>query len=327
MWRLPRLRLRGGWRCAKGWWESAMARRSPMAGWRSSSLRRRARSASSARAIRFRSSCPATGCFQAAGRPSSIRRATDRRPNTGCSISSADRSRESKLASIRIDASDHSGSFNAYVAEPEASPRGAIVVIQEIFGVNPGIRKKCDDWAAKGYLAVAPDLFWRIQPGIELDPDVAEQFQEALGHMGKFDQTLGVADIEATIKAARAKLGGGKVGVVGYCLGGRLAFMAATRTDSDASVGYYGVGIDTLLGEKHAIARPVLLHVAGADHFVTPDIQAKMHEGLDDHAKVTIFDYPGEDHGFAAEMGKRRSEAAAQLADTRTTAFFAEHLG
>lgn len=115
--------------------------------------------------------------------------------------------------------------------------------------------------------------------------------------------------------------------MVGYCLGGRLAFMTACRTDADASVGYYGVGIDNLLGEKHAIANPVLLHVAGADHFVTPDIQAAMHEGLDDHPKVTIFDYPGEDHGFAAEMGTRRSEEAAQLADKRTAEFFAETLG
>jgi len=229
---------------------------------------------------------------------------------------------------VRIDASDGSGSFLAYVAEPEGIPRAAIVVIQEIFGVNPGIRQKCDDWAAMGYLALAPDLFWRLQPGIELDPDIPEQFQQALGWMNKFDQTKGIEDIESTIKAARAKLGGsGKVGAVGYCLGGRLAFMTATRTDSDATVGYYGVNIDNLLGEKHAIANPVLLHIAGADHFVTPDIQARMHEGLDDHPKVTLFDYPGEDHGFAAEMGKRRSDAAAQLADERTAAFFAEHLG
>lgn len=229
---------------------------------------------------------------------------------------------------VRIDASDGSGSFSAYVAEPEGTPRAAIVVIQEIFGVNPGIRKKCDDWATKGYLTLAPDLFWRLEPRIELDPDVPEQFQQALGWMNKFDQTKGIEDIEATIKAARAKLGGsGKVGAVGYCLGGRLAFMAATRTDSDATVGYYGVGIDNLLGEKHAIANPVLLHIAGADHFVTADVRAKMHEGLDDHPKVTLFDYPGEDHGFAAEMGKRRSEAAAQLADERTATFFAEHLG
>jgi carboxymethylenebutenolidase len=229
---------------------------------------------------------------------------------------------------VRIDASDGSGSFSAYVAEPDGTPRAAIVVIQEIFGVNPGIRKKCDDWAAQGYLALAPDLFWRLQPEMELDPDIPEQFQQALGWMNKFDQTKGIEDIESTIKAARAKLGGtGKVGAVGYCLGGRLAFMTATRTDSDATVGYYGVGIDNLLGEKHAIANPVLLHIAGADHFVTADVRAKMHEGLDDHPKVTLFDYPGEDHGFAAEMGKRRSEAAAQLADARTAAFFAEHLG
>lgn len=229
---------------------------------------------------------------------------------------------------VRIDASDGSGSFSAYVAEPEGTPRAAIVMIQEIFGVNPGIRKKCDDWATKGYLTLAPDLFWRLEPRIELDPDVPEQFQEALGWMNKFDQTKGIEDIESTIKAARAKLGGsGKVGAVGYCLGGRLAFMAATRTDSNATVGYYGVGIDNLLGEKHAIANPVLLHIAGADHFVTADVRAKMHQGLDDHPKVTLFDYPGEDHGFAAETGKRRSEAAAKLADARTAAFFAEHLG
>lgn len=225
-----------------------------------------------------------------------------------------------------IAARDGSGEFHAYVAAPEGAPRAAIVVIQEIFGVNPGIRRKCDDWAAKGYLALAPDLFWRIEPGVQLDPDVPSEFQTALGLMGKFDQTLGVADIEATIQAARAQMGGGKVGVVGYCLGGRLAFMAAARTDSDASVGYYGVGIDGLLGEAHAIAKPVLLHIAGADHFVLPDAQAAMHAGLDAHPRVTLFDYPGEDHGFATESGKRRSEAAAQLADSRTEAFFAEHL-
>lgn len=230
--------------------------------------------------------------------------------------------------SVEIQSTDGSGSFAAYVAEPSGTPRAAIVVIQEIFGVNPGIRKKCDDWAGQGYLAIAPDLFWRLKPGIVLDSDIPEQMQEALGWMNQFDQGKGIEDIEATIKTARAMLGGGgKVGVVGYCLGGRLAFMSATRTDSDASVGYYGVGIDNLLGEKHAIARPVLLHIPQADHFVTPEVQAQMHEGLDDHPKVTLYDYPGEDHGFAAETGQRRSEEAAQLADKRTAEFFAENLG
>jgi len=228
---------------------------------------------------------------------------------------------------ISIPTLDGNASFDAYCAEPASAPRAAIVVIQEIFGINQGIKRRCDRWAENGYLAIAPDLFWRIQPGVDLDPDVPEQFQQALELMGKFDQDQGVADIEATIRAARARLGGGKVGVVGYCLGGRLAFMTATRTDVDATVGYYGVAIDGLLGEKHAIAHPVLLHIAEQDHFVLPDAQRRMHEGLDDHPKVTLADYPGVDHGFATEMGKRRSEEAAQLADKRTADFFAENLG
>ncbi|MEG3125052.1 dienelactone hydrolase family protein [Sphingomonas sp. GB1N7] len=230
-------------------------------------------------------------------------------------------------AMISIATLDHEGAFAAYVAEPTGKPKAAIIVIQEIFGVNTGIRRKCDTLAEAGYLAIAPDLFWRIEPGIDLDPDIPEQMQNALSLMGKFDQDKGIADIEATIRFAREKVDGGKVGAVGYCLGGRLAFMTAARTDIDASVGYYGVGIDGLLGEKHAIARPVLLHVPVEDHFVDKDAQSRMHAGLDDHPKVTSYDYPGEDHGFATEIGARRSEAAAKLADKRTAAFFAEHLG
>ncbi|HET9637881.1 MAG TPA: dienelactone hydrolase family protein [Allosphingosinicella sp.] len=232
------------------------------------------------------------------------------------------------MGTIRIDTLEGDGSFDAYVAQPEGTPRAAIVVIQEIFGVNEGIRRKCDSWAGKGYLALAPDLFWRLERGVELDPDVPDEFSRALGLMGRFDQDQGVGDIEATIRAARARLGGeGKVGVVGYCLGGRLAFMAAARTDANASAGYYAVGIPGLLGEKHAIAHPLMLHIAGADHFVTPDQQRVMHEGLDDHPRVILHDYPGEDHGFAAEVGKRRSEEAAGLADRRTEEFFGQHLG
>jgi len=229
---------------------------------------------------------------------------------------------------IAIETLDGDGGFGAYLAEPDGAPKGAIVVIQEIFGVNEGIRRKCDHWASLGYVGVAPDLFWRLQPNVDLDPDQPEQFQEALGLMQRFDQDKGIADIEATIRDARSRLpGGGKVGCVGYCLGGRLAFMTAARTDIDASVGYYGVGLEGLMGEKHAIAHPVMLHIAGDDHFVTADKQALVHEGLDDHPKVTIHDYPGQDHGFAAEMGNRRSENAARLADSRTEAFFAQHIG
>jgi len=228
-----------------------------------------------------------------------------------------------KIATLTSD-----GEFTAYRATPAGTPKAAIVVIQEIFGVNAGIRRKCDTLAEAGYLAIAPDLFWRLEPGIELDPDIKPEFDRALELMDQFDQDKGIADIEASIRAARAELGDrGKVGVVGYCLGGRLAFMTAARTDVDASVGYYGVGIEGLLGEKNAIAHPVLLHVPEEDHFVDKDAQAAMHAGLDDHPKVTIYDYAGEDHGFATEFGERRSDASAKLADERTAEFFAEHLG
>jgi carboxymethylenebutenolidase len=227
---------------------------------------------------------------------------------------------------VSISTLDGAGRFDCYLARPAGTPRAAVVVIQEIFGVNTGIRRKCERLAADGYLALAPDLFWRIEANVELDPDIPEQFQKALGLMGQFDQDQGVGDIEATIKYARSSEGCAKVGAVGYCLGGRLAYMTAARTDADACVGFYAVGIDNLLREKHAIARPLMLHIAGGDHFVGPEIQQAMHEGLDDQPKVTLCDYPGLDHGFATEIGARRNEEGARLADKRTAEFFAEHL-
>ena len=227
----------------------------------------------------------------------------------------------------RISTLDGDGAFDCYLARPAGPPTAAIVVIQEIFGVNAGIRRKCDRLAEAGYLALAPDLFWRLEPGVELDPDIEGEFNAALERMGRFDQDLGVRDIEATIRFARNSEGCRKVGAVGYCLGGRLAYMTAARTDADASVGYYAVGIDNLLREKHDIANPLMLHIPTADGFVPPEVQAQMHQGLDDHPKVTLHDYEGLVHGFATEMGKRRDDAGAELADRRTMDFFAAHLG
>lgn len=228
---------------------------------------------------------------------------------------------------VNIPTLSGDGNFDVYIARPAGTPRSAIIVIQEIFGVNAGIRRKCDRLAEDGYLAVAPDLFWRLQPGIQLDPDIEPEFQKALDWMGKFNQDQGIRDIEATIHYIRHQEGVEKVGCVGYCLGGRLAFMTAARTDVDATVGYYGVGIDGLLGEKHAIARPLMLHIPTDDGFVDKAAQRAMHAGLDDHPRVTLYDYHGLDHGFATEFGKRRNDAAAKLADSRTSAFFAENIG
>ena len=227
---------------------------------------------------------------------------------------------------VRIATLDGKSTFPAYVAHPKGTPSAAIIVIQEIFGVEPGIRKKADDFAAKGYLAIAPEVFWRQSEGISLDSDVPAEFQQAIAYMMAHDFDLGIQDVEAVIHWVRREQGIAKVGLVGFCMGGKIAFQAAARTDIDASVGYYGVGIDQMLNEAHAIAKPLLLHVPTADGFVTPEAQKAMHAGLDDNRHVTIHDYVGLDHGFAAEHGARRDDAAAKLADERTDAFFAANL-
>ena len=219
------------------------------------------------------------------------------------------------------------GGFPAYLAEPANKPRAAIVVIQEIFGVNAGIRRKCDMLAEAGYLAIAPDLFWRIASAVELDPDIKPELDRAMELMGKLDMDRAVGDIGATIGDARARLGnGGKVGAVGYCAGGRLAFRTATRTDVDATVGYYGFGIDQDLDERETIKRPLMLHFGKNDQFIDAAAISRIHAELDPLPQVTVHDYEGVGHGFATEFGQRRAEAAATLADERTAKFFAQTL-
>src|SRR5690606_23632798 len=233
---------------------------------------------------------------------------------------------------VTVPARAEEGAVPAYCARPQAAPRAAIIVIPEIFGVNPGIAAKCEAWAAQGYLAIAPDIFWRFAPGVELDPDSEEQFQQALANMNRHAEAQhdgrnqSVEDAQAIADWLRSKQGVTKVGLVGFCLGGRIAYLCATRTDIDANVGYYGVMIDQALNESHAIANPLMLHIAGADHFVSPEAQKAIHAALDPNPHVTLHDYEGLDHGFAASSGKRRNEAGARLADERTAAFFARHL-
>ncbi len=220
------------------------------------------------------------------------------------------------------------GSFSAYVARPAASPAPAIVVIQEIFGVNAVMREICDRLASQGYLAVCPDLFWRIEPGIELTDKSQAEWDRAFELFNTFDKDLGVSDIAATIDLVRADpASDGRVGTVGYCLGGLLAYLSATRTDSDASVGYYGVNIGAYLGEADRLVHPLMLHIAEEDEFTPKPAQEQILAALKNHAQVEIHTYPGRDHAFARKGGAHYDAGDAGLADRRTIEFFKAHLG
>jgi carboxymethylenebutenolidase len=229
------------------------------------------------------------------------------------------------MAEITVQAAD-GGSFSAYVAAPKSGKGPGLVVIQEIFGVNSVMRQMTDAYAALGYTAICPDLFWRLKPGIQLDDKT--QMDEALGYLGKMDQDKGIEDIKATLAAVRKHPSStGKAGAVGYCLGGRLAFMTATRTDTDCAVSYYGVMLDSMLGEAGKISHPVLMHMAEKDGYVPPPVQAKIKDGLKGNSHVTIHSYPNVDHAFARIGGTHFDKAAAELANGRTAAFLKTNLG
>ena len=220
------------------------------------------------------------------------------------------------------------GSFSAYLARPAGAPTAAVVVIQEIFGVNAVMREITDGLAAQGFLAVCPDLFWRIEPGIELSDQSEAEWQRAFALFNAFDVDAGVKDIAATISTIRQDPGArGKVGAVGFCLGGLLAYLTAARTDADAAVAYYGVGIDGRLAEAEKLTHPFLMHIAEEDGFVPKEAQAKIIEALEPNKLVEIHTYPGRDHGFARTGGQHYDAEAAALAGQRTLDFFRKHLG
>ena len=220
------------------------------------------------------------------------------------------------------------GSFSAYVARPAAPKAPAVVVIQEIFGVNAVMRGITDDLAAQGYLAICPDLFWRIEPGIDITDQSEAEWKRAFELFNAFDVDAGVKDIAATIAQIRKDPGcSGKVGAVGFCLGGLLAFLTATRTDADASVAYYGVGIEARTGEAEKLARPLLMHIAEEDGFVPKAAQEVILKALKDHPSVTIYTYPGRDHAFARPGGANYDAADAATANRRTADFFKANLG
>jgi carboxymethylenebutenolidase len=219
------------------------------------------------------------------------------------------------------------GAFRAYVARPTADRAPAVVVIQEIFGVNAVMRGIADDLAAEGYLAVCPDLFWRIEPGIDITDRTEAEWKRAFELFNAFDVDLGVKDIAATIAFIRQDSGAAaKVGAVGYCLGGLLAFLTATRTDVDASVGYYGVGIERHLAETDKLAAPLVLHIAENDQFVPKEAQALIVASLRNHPQVSIYTYPGRDHAFARPGGEHYDADDAATANARTLELFKKAL-
>lgn len=219
------------------------------------------------------------------------------------------------------------GQFSAHVALPATLPAPGLVVIQEIFGVNKVMRELTDGYAEAGFVAICPDIFWRIEPGVDITDQSEAEWQKAFELFGKFDVDRGVEDLKATLAHVRdMEECTGKAGSVGYCLGGKLAYLMATRSDAEANVSFYGVGLDELLGEAEAITNPYLSHIAEKDGFVPPEAQAKIVPAFEAHPKITAHVYAGQDHAFARQGGAHYDKAAADLANGRTLEFLKQNL-
>ena len=220
---------------------------------------------------------------------------------------------------VKLRASD-GHELDAYVARPPGKPIAGLVVLQEAFGVNSHIRSVTDDWAKDGFLAVAPALFDRVERGVELAYN-QEDMQKGMAIIRQGDTADRIKDVAAAIDYARHETGK-KVGVIGYCLGGSMAWLAATRLNPDAAVGYYGSQIPTYANEKlHA---PIMLHFGLDDHHIPKDqIDSKVAAA---HPDVPIYWYEGAGHGFNTSDRASYNPAAAKLARERSLEFLKKHL-
>ena len=218
--------------------------------------------------------------------------------------------------------------FSAYLAMPDSGSGPGLIVIQEIFGVNEVMRQTADSYAEAGFMAIVPDLFWRQEPGIQLSGKDQEEWNKAFKLYQGFNEDSGIDDLIATLGFLKQHPGcTGKVGSVGFCLGGKLAYLMAARSQTDCNVGYYGVGIEKNLPEAANIHRPVMLHIAENDQFVPPEAWSSVQAELSQHSWITVHAYPDVKHGFARIGGSDYSLAAAEQANKRTMAFFAQYLG
>jgi carboxymethylenebutenolidase len=228
------------------------------------------------------------------------------------------------MAELTIATDD--GTFTAYLARPSMPNGHAIVVIQEIFGVNKVMRDLADHYSSLGFVALCPDLFWRQELGVDITDQSKAEWDKAFALYSGFDVDKGINDIAATITTARGLAPSGKVATVGFCLGGLLSYLSMTRTDADAGVSYYGVGIDQKLDEASNLSNPVLLHIASEDGFVSKDAQAAIVSTLSTHPLATVHQYEGLDHAFAREGGAHYDAAGAALANERSAAFLSTAL-
>lgn len=218
------------------------------------------------------------------------------------------------------------GEFDAYLALPAGGYGPGIVVLQEIFGINNVVRNVADWYAAHGFVALAPDLFWRMERNVELT-DKGDDWNKAIAFYQQLDEAKAVEDSAAALEFLRHHTAcSGRAGAVGFCLGGNLAYLLSTRFKPDCAVGYYGVSIEKTLNEAINLTTPLLLHIAGDDKFCPPEAQRQIHDTLDSNPLVTIYDYPGQDHAFGRPGGEHYDAAAAELADLRSLEFFVSNL-
>lgn len=228
---------------------------------------------------------------------------------------------------IKISSRD-AGEFEAYMAVPPSGRGPGLVLIQEIFGVNPGLRETADSYAGQGFVVVCPDLFWRQEPGVQLSDQSDEDWPRAIQLYEGLDEAKAVEDTAAALSFLRDHQAcSGTVGALGFCLGGKIAYLLATRHHPDCAVGYYGVGIETALDESAGIDRPLMLHIAEKDQFCPAPARKKIHAALDDTPHVVLHDYPNLEHAFARAGGAHYDPDFAELANFRTLEFLRQHLG
>jgi carboxymethylenebutenolidase len=227
----------------------------------------------------------------------------------------------------RISVQGRDGALGAYIARPKVLPAPAVVVLHEVFGVNADIRQTCDELAEQGFMAVAPDQFWRQEPGVDLSVTSEADWRHGLRLYQAYDRDAGARDVKDTADAV-AKLPdcAGKVAVLGFCLGGLMTFLTAVRYGVDAAVAYHGGDTETYLGEIDGLHAPLLMHLAEEDEFISRSAQAEIKKALAGRSDATVYSYSGQRHAFARHNGAHYNAAAAALANARTSEFLHRHL-